>query len=115
MTAWGRLLVDANDRWLGTQPRSVDAQDLASGNDRLCRQQTLGTEARTTTAGRELPSVAGWYWPEADTHIVKTNVCSRASSCFGQILCFIAYREPAGRRRDRRPQLVRHLKVSSLS
>ena len=55
----GRLLVDANDRWRGTQPCSVDAQDLASGNDRLCRQQTLGTEARTTTMGRQRQSQIG--------------------------------------------------------
>lgn len=32
---------------------ACDTQDLASGNDRLRRQQTLGTEARSTTMGRQ--------------------------------------------------------------
>lgn len=48
-----RFLVDANDRWRGTQPCSVDAQILVSGNDHLRRQQTFGAEVRTTTTGRQ--------------------------------------------------------------
>lgn len=40
------------------QPCSVDAPNLEVRNDRLRRQQTLGTEARTTTTG-EMPSLTG--------------------------------------------------------
>lgn len=50
IAAQGRLPANANDRWRETQPCSVD---VASGNGCLRRQQTLGTEARTTTTGRQ--------------------------------------------------------------